>query len=89
MVTLFELNDAYRNLLLYALTQNIAMITDPSNFYSEGKILIGGTDIRRINPECTFVSILDRQKIIGVVMTRNFYQSGTLRDNLVRKVKID
>ena len=51
--------DAFRNLLLYALTQNIGMITDPERHDSIGKILIGNTDIRMIDPECK-ISIIYR-----------------------------
>lgn len=57
VIAIMERMDAFRNLLLYALTQNIGMIADAERYNSVGKIFIGGTDIRTIDPECTFVSM--------------------------------
>lgn len=45
-----ETMDAFRHLFLYALTQNIGMISDPEYYESTGHIYIGGTDIRKIDP---------------------------------------
>jgi ABC-type multidrug transport system fused ATPase/permease subunit len=34
-------------------------------------------------------AILELFKTVGVVLNKNFYFTGTLRENLTRKIKID
>lgn len=51
-VLIFEPKDAFRDLILYALTQNIGMIQNPNLIKGQGRILIGGEDLTHIEHEC-------------------------------------
>jgi ABC-type multidrug transport system fused ATPase/permease subunit len=90
-VLIYEPNESFRNLLLFALTKNLTS----SHQHIEkskgevGSILIGQADIHKIHPDRNYLNNLELFKMVGVILNKNFYFSGTLRDNLVRKIVVD
>jgi ABC-type multidrug transport system fused ATPase/permease subunit len=48
----------------------------------DGDIEIGGISMKQITRESNFYSDLDLSKTVGVITAKNFYMSGTLRENL-------
>lgn len=48
---------------------------------------IGGVNVNEIDKESKYNFNVDLRYKIGIVMSKNFYMSGTLRDNILRKIE--
>jgi hypothetical protein len=90
-VLIYETNESFRNLLLYSLTKNLASTHKhlEKGVGEKGSIDIGLADIHKIHPDRKNINNIELFKMVGVIMNKNFYFTGTLRDNLARKIIID
>jgi ABC-type cobalamin/Fe3+-siderophores transport system ATPase subunit len=76
IVLLYEKDNRFRDLLLYALTKNLPMFNERAFFKSKSStIRLGGVDIRE-------VSRRDWLRQFGVIASDNFYFNGTIRENV-------